>query len=141
MDLKSVSIELELGEAIEEVLRTEVLINFAIENYYAKSNPLFFEWIFSEFYFNIKQSIDELTAATEDAENETELQICLLNYREKISSAKQRAIELFLDKCKEIVSAEGLDFDPVEWFKQQPDSKVAIIEVMKEIRSREEKNK
>ena len=64
MDLKSVSIELELGEAIEEVLRTEVLINFAIENYYAKSNPLFFEWIFSEFYFNIKQSIDELTVST-----------------------------------------------------------------------------
>lgn len=134
--------EFELGLGIEELIQISITANFAMENYYGRTNPEFFETvmlyyeILEEALSSFQSGADEQFSALEDA-------AMRYSYHEKLRASKKRAIDSYLEECQRIVEPIRPKFKCAEWFENQhcadtAQEREAIIDLMGEIRKMEE---
>lgn len=139
LDMKT---ELELGLGIEEFIQISITANFAMENYYGKTNPCFYKTVMS-YYTILEEKLasfqigqDERFTALEEAANKHQ-------YNECLRRCKIETIEAYLQECQKIVETLELKFDCDAWYKAQRctntvQERAAIINLMSEIRKLEE---
>lgn len=134
--------ELELGLGIEEFIQISITVNFAMENYYGRTNPNFYKTLMT-YYTILEKELasfqtgqDERFTALEEAANKHQ-------YNECLRRCKMEAIEAYLRECQKIVGPLGLKFDCAAWYQAQHctntvQEREAIINLMSEIRKLEE---
>jgi len=134
--------EFELGLGIEEFIQISITANFAMENYYGRTNPDFYKTVMS--YYEV---LEEELASFQTGQNE---QFAALKeasikhqYNECLRAGKKKAIEAYLKECQKITKSLNLDFKCDEWYDAQHcvntvQERAAIINLMGEIRKLEE---
>lgn len=134
--------ELELGFGIEEFIQVCITANFAMENYYGKTNPDFYKIVMR--YYEL---LEELLASFQVGQDErfTALEEAAFkhSYSEYLRKGKEKAIELYLEECQRIIEPLKQEFKCNEWYKAQhcvdtAQERAAIINLMGEIRKLEE---
>lgn len=140
LDMKT---EFELGFGIEEFIQISIIANFAMENYYGRTNPDFYKAVMS--YYEVLEGNlasfqtgqDKRFAALEEAAIKH-------RYNELLQKSKKEAIEKYLEKCQQIIEPLGQEFECDKWYAAQHcndtvQERKAIINLMGEIRKLEEK--
>lgn len=138
------TVEQELGLGIEEIIQTSITANFAMENYFGKTNNRFFEEIMN-LYDELEQKIDALESCS-DADkgcNDLSNVIWHYNYHQHIIAKKREAISLYLARCDKIAKKKKIQFDPEQWFqahkgKTTEEEHAAILGILEQIRIQEE---
>lgn len=134
--------ELELGRGIEELVQISITVNFAMENYYGRTNPLFFEAVMS-YYEILEAALSSSPAGADDEFSALEGAAMGYSYREKLQESKKAAIDSYLEECQKIIEPIKPDFNCDAWFENRhcsdtAEEREAIIKLMGEIRKMEE---
>lgn len=134
--------EFELGFGIEELIQISITANFAMENYYGRTNPDFYKAVMS--YYAV---LEKELASFETRQNERfpalEEAAIKHRYNECLRTGKKKTIEAYLRECQRIIEPLKQKFNCAEWYEAQHctntvQERAAIINLMGEIRKLEE---
>lgn len=117
-DMELLSEELELGKGIEAYIQTEILTNFAMENYYAKTNREFFKTIFDTAYPNLEKQVSDLKYDTADDVDIATKHLAFMRYERWLDAVMSKSLKQFIDACEKIITKQRISLEAEKWFRE-----------------------